>query len=205
MIERREINHIVVGDNILGLYHCGESLTHGCFLSIQQFGGGFDQLIRLGIDVTILGEFIEGVKYSATTTARIVLLIAHLRGYAVGCIETDAPDVIGKLIRILFDLGNRLLFILAVDLGGKGGAYAIPLQEHHNLLDVFLLFPAITDFLHPFLAETWHFKQPLYVVFNNVDCLQTESTDNSLGVCRADTLDQPAAEILLNAIKSGGD
>ncbi len=204
MIERREIYHIVVGDNILGLHHRGESLTHGRFLCLQQFGCGFNQLLRLGIDVTFLGKFIESVKYSATATARVVLLIAHLRGYAVGCLESDAPYVICKLIRILLDFGDRLLFIFAIYLGSKGGAYAMPLQKHHNLLDVFLFLPAIADFLHSFLAETRHFKQTLDVVFDNVDCLKPETAHYCLGVCRADTLYQTAAEVFLNTIKSGG-
>ena len=80
----------------------------------------------------------------------------------------------------------------------------MPLQKHHNLFDVFLFLPAIADFLHAFLTESRHFKQPLDVVFNHIDCLQSETANNSLGVCRADTLYQTAAEIFLNTIQSCG-
>ncbi len=200
MIERRQVQYIIVGDKVFRLNHVGDGFPYRLLVGLEQFLGGGDKLLRLRIDVSLLRKPVERVENTAPASARVVVLISHLRCYTVCGFETDSPDVIGKFVRILLDCLDCVLLILSIYLGGICCADTIALKEHHHLLDVFLLLPAFAYLLHTFPAEARHLKQTLDVVLDNFEDLQSEARHDGAGVCRTDTLDQSASEILLDTV-----
>ena len=146
----------------------------------------------------------ECVGDAALATTKVVLLITHLGGYAVGCLETDAPDVICQFIGIGLDGINAFFSVLTIDFGSVCGTDSITLQEEHHVLDVLLLLPTLGNLLHTFLADAGHFVEPFNIGFNHIDGFQSETTDDKLGEFRADAFHQSAAQVLLYAIDGGG-
>ena len=91
--------------------------------------------------MTVLREFIESIKNTASTTAQIVFLITQLLRYTVCCLETDPPNIISEALRIVLYLLNTLFTIFLVYLGSIGRTYTMSLKEYHDVLYILLFFP----------------------------------------------------------------
>jgi len=153
--------------------------------------------------MTFIGKLIEGVEQTAAATAQVILLISHLRCYAVGSLEAYAPDVIGKLVGILVHRIDALLAIDTVYLGGESGTDPVLLEEEHDVLYVLLLLPTLADLLDTFLAYAGHFIETFDIVLYDRNGVRAEPFDNQMGELGADALDKTAAQVLLNAVGRG--
>ena len=149
-------------------------------------------------------ELSQRIEDAAPAAPRILLTVSHLRGDAVGGLEADAPDVVGKAVGILPHLVDALLAVLPVDFGRIGRTHAVALQKEHDVLDVLLLLPALADLRHTFPPDAGDFVESFDVRLDDVDGLRSEPPDDGPGEPRADALDQSAAEVLLDAVHRGG-
>jgi hypothetical protein len=80
----------------------------------------------------------------------------------------------------------------------------VGLQEHHDLPHDLLLGPGAG---HPFLAlgsDALQREQTVGFPLDDVKDLLTEGTDQLAGEVRANALDHPGAQVLLNAFERGG-
>ena len=143
------------------------------------------------------------MQNAASAAVRVIVLIPHVVGYVIGHLETDAPHFICQPIRVLPYLADTVLAILLVDFGGIGCAYSIALQEHHHILDVFLLLPAFLNLGKAFFADTGNFQQLFDVVLDDLQCLETELFDDEFGILGADTFYQATAQISFDSKESG--
>ena len=153
--------------------------------------------------MAFVGELAEGIGQAALAASEVVLLIAHLIGNTVGGLETDTPDVVGQAVWVFIDLVDAFLAVAAVYLGGIGGADSVALEKEHDVLDVFLLFPAFPNLLDTLLADTGHFIESLDVGLNDFDGVGAELTDDELGEFRANAFDQATAKVFLDTIDGG--
>lgn len=149
-------------------------------------------------------ELSQCIEDAAPAPPRVFLLIAHFPGDAVGGLEADAPDIVGKAVGILPYLLDALLAVFPVDFGRIGRTHAVALQKEHDVLDVFLFLPALTDLRHALASDVGDFVEPFYVGLDDVDGFRSEPLDDGPGEPRADALDQSAAEVFLDAVHRGG-
>ena len=203
MIERRQVDRLLLRYQLLGEDHPLQRFADGCRVGFEQRAGRLHELFPFGIDVSLVRELAERVKDPAPAPAGIVLPVAHLAGDAVGGLEADAPDVVGEAVRILPNLVDTLRAVLSVDLGGIGRAYAVALEKQHHVLDLLLPLPALADLLHALAADLRHLVEPFDVGFDHFDRRRTESLDDRTGKTGADAFHQSAAEVFLDAVNRG--
>ena len=79
----------------------------------------------------------------------------------------------------------------------------MPLQEEHDVLDLLLVRPSLTDPLNPFLPDAGHLQEPLRIGFDDLQGVRPEGIDNELRVLWPDALDEPGAQIFLDAVDRG--
>ena len=188
-----------LADDRLLLDGGADRLFHNQLVDFDQPGGVFDHA-GLGISAMALaGQFLQRVLDGGPGPIGTVAVDAQPGGQLVGRLEADAPDVVGELVRVLLDLGDRLLAVGAVDADGPAGADAVLGQEEHDLADFLLLFPALPDPLH--------FPPPdapdvLQEVGGRVEDFQRPflvDADNLGRQLRADAADCPGGQIPLDA------
>ena len=146
----------------------------------------------------------ERIDDTAFATAKVVLLISHLGGYAVSSLEADTPNVISQFIGIGFDSLNAFFPILSVDFSCVCCTDSIALKKEHHVLDVLLLLPTLGNLLYSFLADAGHFVESLNIGLDYVNGFQSETADDKLSELRTDAFHQSATQILFNAIDGGG-
>ena len=76
------------------------------------------------------------------------------------------------------------------------------LQEHHHVPDGAVLGPGRADGLQFLLGDSGDFGQPADFPFEDIQCAVSEMRDDLFGGFRADSLDKPGAQILLQ--RGGG-
>ena len=77
------------------------------------------------------------------------------------------------------------------------------LQEEHHLFDLLLLGPGARDQVDALAAHAQHLVQPRRLLLDDAQRLQPELAHDALGRDRADALDQPAAQVLLQPCDGG--
>ena len=143
----------------------------------------------MGIDVTFVGQLVEGIEDTAAASSLIVLAVAHLSRDGVGSLEADAPDVIGEAVGIGLHLVDALLAISLVDLSSVGGADSIALKEDHHVLDVELLHPRVVDLLDTLGTDAVYLAEPLAVLLDDFESVHAELGDDEFRELWTDTLD----------------
>ena len=93
--------------------------------------------------MALTGQFLKGVLDTGPCPIRTVAVDSQLGGEFVGSLEADPTDIVGKLVRILLDLGDGLLSVGAVDSHRPPGSDAMLGQEEHDLADFLLLLPTL--------------------------------------------------------------
>ena len=82
--------------------------------------------------------------------------------------------------------------------------HVLPLQEHHDILNILLLRPALPDALHALLPNIRHADQLVRSLFYNLQCLFSKGADYQLREFRSNTLDKAGVEIILHTVDVGG-
>ena len=145
-------------------------------------------------------QLIESIVQARLAASKVILLVAHLTGYSVGSLETNAPNIIRKFIWIAFHCFNAFLSILLVYLCCIRRTHTITLQEEHDILYVLLLFPTFLDFLDSFLANANNLIKPFYVGFNYINGFCSKLLNNQVGKLWAYSLYKTRTKIFLNPI-----
>ena len=77
------------------------------------------------------------------------------------------------------------------------------LQKDHDVLDLPLFLPALFDPLHPNPSDSLYPDQRIRVLVDHIQRILPELLYDASGKFRANPLDQPGAEIFLNAVYGG--
>ncbi|MNS81482.1 hypothetical protein D3C72_1151960 [compost metagenome] len=137
-------------------------------------------------------------------TARGVGGHAEGLGYFVGGLEADAPDVLGQAVGVVADHLDGVVAVGLEDLDREGRRDAVGLQEEHHFLDALLILPGLGDHPDALGPDTGHLGQPLGVGLDHLKDGHAEVGHHALGRDGPDALDQPGAQVLLNAGQRGG-
>ena len=100
--------------------------------------------------------------------------------------------------------GDRGVAVFLVDPHRQRRRHPDALQEDHHLLDGLLLGPGGGDHRGALGAQPVDLGQPARLVVDDVHDVHAEMRDHPLGHHRADALDQPRAQVLLDARGRGG-
>lgn len=90
-------------------------------------------------------EFLKGMLDGGFGTIGAVLLDAEFRSQFISRLEPDSLDVLGKLVRILLDLGNGFLTVSSIDPDGTTLSDAMLRHEQDDFPNFFLLRPTLGD------------------------------------------------------------
>ena len=93
---------------------------------------------------------------------------AHPRGDGVCRLEADPPHLARQPVRRFRDHAQRLVAVGLVDLHRVVGGDAVPLQEHHHLVDLPLLLPGALDGAAAHAADPLDLGQPLRLALDDV-------------------------------------
>ena len=146
---------------------------------LHQLGCAAPPRQTLVTAMSVTGQLLQGVQHSSSRPVRAIAVDSQLRRQLIGGLETDSPNVVGQLIRILFNLGNGLMSVGAVDTDGSPGGNPMLRQEEHDLANLFLFQPALTDSLQSLLPDPFDVQQEIGPVFKDVQCLLVMDRDNS--------------------------
>ncbi len=212
IIERRQINRnhgialiIYLGNLLLSdqfflpehLIHSHDNRFRRC---LQEFRCLIDQLLFLRIHISIIGKLRKSIHQTASKS--------HIRFFAksqflcnlVGGPESNAPDIICQLIRILFHNRNTVISVLLINLCRKRRAYLVLLKKQHDILDFLLPLPGLGYHLHPFSSNAFHLNQKFHIVLDYSESVYSELLHDSLCKLRPHTLNQAGTQILLHTI-----
>ena len=151
----------------------------------------------------VVGRLRQGVGQAGLDPLRAVAGDADAHGDRVGGLEADAPHVGREPVRLAADHADGLVAVLLVDLDGQRRGDPHALQEHHHLLDGLLLGPGGGDHRGALGAQAVHLDQPPGRVVDDVHDVGAEVGDHAFGHHRADALDQPGAQVPLDALHGG--
>ena len=171
---------------------------------VQDLGGVGDQVGRGQVAVAVVGRLGQGVGQAGLDPLRAVPGDADRGGDRVGGLEPDAPHVGGQPVRLGADHGDRRVAVLLVDPHRQRRGHPDALQEDHHLLDRLLLGPGGGDHRGALGAQPVDLDQPARLVLDDVHDVHAEVRDHAFGHHRADALDQPRAQVLLDARGGGG-
>ena len=125
-------------------------------------------------------------------------------GDRVRGLEPDPPHVGRQPVRLMAHDGDRRVAVLLVDPHRQRRGHPDALQEDHHLLDRLLFGPGGGDHRGALGAQPVDLDQPARLVLDDVHDVHAEMRDHALGHHRADALDQPRAQVLLDARDRGG-
>ena len=171
---------------------------------VEDFRGVGDQVGRGQVAVAVVGGLGQGVGQAGLDPLRAVRGDADRGGDRVRGLEPDAPHVGGQPVRLMADDGDRRVAVLLVDPHRQRRRHPDALQEDHHLLDRLLLGPGGGDHRGPLGAQPVDLDQPAGLVLDDVHDVHAEMRDHAFGHHRADALDQPRAQVLLDARGGGG-
>ena len=202
--EGRQVDGFLFGNDFFG----GEEGRQGRFArrggNLQQLRGGFQQLRPGGEAVPLVAQLAERVAQSRLEALRRVVRDAHLPRDLVRRLEAHSPDVLRQPIGGVLDDGDGFIAVLLEDFHREARAHVVALQEEHDFLDLFLLFPGGGDACGAFLADARHFAQAIDVSLDDVERLQAEVVHDPPGVDGADAADQAAAEVFAQPLQGRG-
>ena len=117
----------------------------------------------------------------------------------IGRFEADPRDIAGEQIGVGPHAGDGVLAVEFIHPQGAARADAVAVQEDHDVADGLLLGPGALDLLAAAGADTLDFLQAGRRYFDDVENILPEFVHELLRVNRADTPDEPAAEVFLDA------
>ena len=152
----------------------------------------------------VVGRLGQGVGQAGLDPLRAVPGDADRGGDRVRGLEPDAPHVRGQPVRLGPHHAYRRVAVFLVDPHGQRRRHPDALEEDHHLLDRLLLGPGGGDHRGALGAQPADLGQPARLVVDDVHDVHAEVRDHPLGHHRADALDQPRSQVLLDARGRGG-
>lgn len=171
----------------------------------EEFGGFLDQVGLGGVGVAVVGHLVKGVDNARFETGGVVSGEAEGLGDFVGGFESYAEDVAGEAVGVGLDDLEGFGGVGFVDFDGEVGADAVPMEEEHDVFDLFLLEPGGFDLGGAFGADVGDFAQAVGVVFDDVEGVRAEGGDDAVGEFGADAFDEAGAEVAADGVYGGGE
>ena len=153
--------------------------------------------------MTLFGGFVQYVQRAAAVSVFGTGGNAQISGDRVCRDEADAVNILGELVGIVGDRGDRVFAVLLENLDGVSGGNVVSLQEQHHFFDRLLCRPSGFDLAHALLGDAGNFAQPLNIPFDHIEGFETEMGHDALGGDGTDPFNQAAAQIFLNAGQGG--
>ncbi len=220
LIEGRQVNGgdlryglILGGQRRCGHRFADHSFGRGQFIQargdqldrhVEDFRSVGDQVGRGQVAVAVVGRLRQGVGQAGLDPLRAVPGDADRGGDRVGGLEADAPYVGGQPVRLGPDHGDRRVAVLLVDPHRQRRRHPDALEEDHHLLDRLLFGPGGGDHRGALGTQPVDLDQPAGLVLDDVHDVHAEMRHHSFGHHRADALDQPRSQVLLDAGGGGG-
>ena len=129
---------------------------------------------------------------------------AELLGDGIRRLEADPVDVFRQRVGVGPHGFDRGLAVGFVDADRPARADAVGVKEDHDLADDLLLRPGGLDFQPPLLADPGNFLEAGGKLVDDREDSLVEFLHELLCVNRPDPLDEPAAEILFDALSRRG-
>ena len=171
----------------------------------EEFGGFLDQVGLRGVGVAVVGHLVEGVDDARFEAGGVFGGKPEGLGDFVGGFEADAEDVPCQTVGVGLDDLQGLGGVGFVDFDGEVGADAVPVQEEHDVFDLFLLDPRGLNLGGAFGADVGDFAQAGGVVFDHVEGVRAKSGDDAVGEFGADAFDEAGAEVAADGVYGGGE
>ncbi len=84
------------------------------------------------------------------------------------------------------------------------GCHPLGLQKDQGIAQALLLSPGQANLLGSDRADTLHFAEARRIIFHHLERVEAEAGDEPSGQRRADTRNQPGAEVALDALEGAG-
>src|SRR6516162_583770 len=111
----------------------------------------------------------ERERHTGTHSDHRGLSDAQLGRNLVSGAEANAPDVASQPVRIFRDHSDGVGTVRLVDAHRPRRAYAVAVQEQHDLADDLLLAPPGNDPLGAFWSNAGNFTKPMRLLLDNVE------------------------------------
>ena len=129
---------------------------------------------------------------------------AQGRGNPVGGEKAHALQVLHQAVRIIADDVRRTVPVQAADFHGELGGNTVALQKNHGLPSRLLLLKALGNLPPALAAHAGNLLETLGVLAEHFQRLHAEMLHNLPGGGRPHPVNQPAAQVTLNAQQAGG-
>ena len=154
--------------------------------------------------MAVVGGLGQGVGQAGLDPLRAVGGDPGRGGDRVRGLEPDPPHVGGQPVRLMADDRDRRVAVLLVDPHGQRRRHPDALQEDHHFLDRLLLGPGGGDHRGALRTQPADLDQPTRRLLDDVHDVHAEMRHHALGHHRADALNQPRSQVLLDARGRGG-
>ena len=77
------------------------------------------------------------------------------------------------------------------------------LEKKHNILDLLLSFPALSNLIDTLLSNTGNLQKPLHIRLDDLQRIRAELLHDLLSKLRSHALNQPGTKVLLNTKNCG--
>ena len=129
---------------------------------------------------------------------------AQRRADTVSREEAHALQILAQAVGILADDLRGALAVQAADFHRQAGRNSVGLQKHHGLPGLLLLAEALGNLDPALLAHLGHFLQTLWMLAEHREGFLAEMLHDQLGRGGPHAVDQPAAQVALDAQEGGG-
>ena len=187
------------------LYLQGLDTLRGQFdRHLEHFGRGSDQFALRHVDVPLVRLFAQRIGHPCCHAPRRVGRQPHVARDLVGGLEPDPVDLARQAIGVLLHHLHRLVAERLPNLDRPRSADVVPLEEYHDLTDLFLLGPGLLDPRHAGGTDAQHVQKPPRFVFDHVQRVHAVLGHDPRGHDRSHALDQPRSEVLFDPLRRRG-
>ena len=172
-------------------------------VGFEEFLGSGDEVGDGDAGVAIVLHFVQGVEDACVDTVGAFVGKAEVEGDFVGGEEADAVDFPGEAVGLGAEDVLGLVAVLFDEADALGRAYAVGLEEHHDVAEGALFLPGLFDLLGALGTNAGDVAEFGGKVGDDVEGVLAKVVDNFIGVDLADAVDHPGGEILPDAVDGG--
>ena len=187
-------------DHILHPDHFIQRDIQEIFLHGKQLRPGLYKHVPGRVAVPFVGKPVQGIEDAASQAGIFFMAEPHLLRDGIRRPETDAPDVICQTVGIFLHDFDALASVGLEDLRRMAGGNVVALQEKHDILDLFLLLPALFDAFHTDPADAGHLQETVRCFFDHIQRIRSELPHDAACKFGADAFYKTAPQILFNAV-----
>lgn len=171
----------------------------------EEFGGFLNEVVLGGVGMAVVRHFVEGVDDAGFEAGGVVSGEAEGLGDFVGGFEAHAENVPREAVRVGLDDLKGFRAVGFIDFDGEVGGDTVPVQEEHDVFDLFLFHPGGSNLGRALGADVGDFAQAFGFVFDDVEGVRAKGGDDAVGEFGANAFDEAGAKIAANGIYGGGE